>query len=356
MKNLAVVFGGASAEHDVSILTGLKICKLLRRTYNLLPIYFSLDNKFYYLKNINFSDYNDKEKLTTLGKRIEFVRGSIYIHNKKKLKHYLDVDNVINCCHGGAGENGELYSYLKLNEINCSSGFYSNAICTNKYILKQVAKSLNINVKNSVLINSSNVDEKIKYIKENFKQEVIVKPNNLGSSIGIIKSNHTNIKEITELILHLDSQVIVEEYIPKIEELRCAIIVHKNTICFSQIEKIKLKNDIFSFEDKYVNKVSTRELPAKVSDDIKTNIYEICKRLHENLNFSGVVEFQFFYDKSEKGLYLNEVNTVPKNLCVELFEGLGISGKMMAEYFIEDKSKIKKQTYFNSDILYKIDL
>ena len=158
------------------------------------------------------------------------------------------------------------------------------------------------------------------------------------------------------MILHLDNQVIVEEFVEDIEELRCAIIVHKNTICYSQIEKIKLKNDIFSFEDKYINKVSLRELPAKISDEIKTSVYEICKKLHESLSFFGVVEFQFFYNKNTNQIWLNEVNTVPKNLCVELFEGLGINAKMIAEYLTEDKCKIKKQTYFNSEILYKIGL
>lgn len=356
MKNVAIIFGGASAEHDVSVLTGTKVCKLLRRTYNVLPIYFGLDNKFYYLKNINFSDYNDKDKLVSLGKQIVFINGSIYTYNKKKLKQYLKLENVINCCHGGRGENGELASYLEMNGVSCSSDFFSSAICTNKYALKQLAKSLDINVTQSVLINSSNVDEKLNFVLEHFKEDVVVKPNNLGSSIGIIKTKHSNLKEIIELILHLDSQVIVEEYIEGIEELRCAIIVHKNTLCFSQIEKIKLKNDIFSFEDKYVNKVSTRELPAKISDDIKTSVYEICKKLHESLGFCGVVELQFFYKKNTRELYLNEVNTVPKNLCVSLFEGLGINAKMMAEYLIESKDTIKKQTYFNSEVLYKIDL
>lgn len=355
MKNIAVIFGGASVEHDVSILTGLKICKLLRRTYNVLPVYFSLDNKFYYLKNVNFNDYSDKTKLLEQGVQVEFVRKSIYKYNKKKLKEYLKIENVINCCHGGMGENGELSAYFKLNEINCTNDTGS-AICSNKFVLKMLAKSFGINVNKCELINSSNLDEKIKFVKENFNKDVIVKPNNLGSSIGIVKTTHDNLKEIVELILHLDSQVIVEEYVDNIEELRCAILIHKNTICFSQIEKIKIKNDIFSFEDKYVNKVASRELPAKISDEIKTSIYETCKILHENLNLSGVVEFQFFYQKHTKELFFNEINTVPKNLCVELFEGLGISAKMMAEYLTEDKHKIKKQTYFNSEILYKIDL
>ena len=74
------------------------------------------------------------------------------------------------------------------------------------------------------------------------------------------------------------------------------------------------------------------------------------------MNFVGVVEMQFFYVKNTDELYLNEVNVVPKNLCFKLFEGLGINAKMMGEYLTSSKEHIKKQTYFDSDVLYKIDL
>lgn len=356
MKNVAVIFGGASVEHDVSIVTGLKICKSLRRTFNLLPIYFSLDNKFYYLKGVNFNDYQDKEKLVNLGKHIQFINGSIYVWAGKKLKEYIKLDQVINCCHGGVGENGELSAYLKLNKIPCSSSLPSSAICVNKYALKQFAKGLGINVNECVLITNTNLEEKLEYIKMKFKNDLVVKPNTSGSSIGIIKTNYSNLKENSELLLHLDNQLLVEEYLEDIEELHCAIVVHKNTICLSQIEKIKLNNNIFSFEDKYINKVTKREVPAKIPDKIKVQIYDACKKLHDSLNFVGVVEMQFFYAKNGEELFLNEVNAVPKNLCFNLFEELGISSKMMAEYLTSSKDYIKKQTYFDSDILYKIDL
>lgn len=356
MKNIAVVFGGASVEHDVSIITGVKICKLFRRNFNIFPIYWGLDNKFYYLKNINFSYYNDKEKLMHLGKITEFVRGGIYSRNKTKLKFCANIDKVINCCHGGAGENGELSAFLKLNEITCNSGIKSSAVCNNKFIIKQIAKSLNVKTVNSVIINSNNIEEKLKHVKEFFSNDVIVKPNSLGSSIGILKTNLDNLKEIVELILHLDSQVIVEQYMENIEELRCAVIVHNNTLCYSQIEKIKTKNDIYSFEDKYFNINWEKELPAKISEETKLLIYQTIKKMHEVLNFCGVVEFQFFYNAKDNDLYFNEINTVPKNLCVELFEGLGINSKMIGEYLTEFDKGIKKQTYFYTDILHKIDL
>ena len=350
MKNIVVIFGGVSVEHDVSIITALKVCKLLRRTYNIIPVYLSLENKFYYLKDINFSDYNDKNKLVNFGKRIEFLQGSIYYCAGKKLKELFKVDGAINCCHGGVGESGELAGFLKLNRINlsCSS---SNAICLNKYITKQFAKSLGINVIDCELVTNNNLEEKLKIIKQVDNKQFLLKPNTLGSSIGIIKSEKKDLGDNVELLLHLDGQILVEEYIKNIEELRVAIVNYKNTICLSEVEKVKLKNDIYSFEDKYINKLSVSEIPANISGKIKNQIFDWAKKLYEGLNLAGVVEFQFFYVKSKDLLYFNEINAVPKNLSLNLFEPIGITAKMMAEYLIEGKESIKKQTYFESDIL-----
>ena len=354
MNNIAVVFGGPSVEHDVSVITGLKILKSLRRTHKLIPIYFSLEGEFFYLKDVNFSDYTNKNFLKKNGKRIEFCKGGIFLRKKNKLKRLFNIDFAINCCHGGKGESGELSAYLKMNDIRCSGG--NNPICSNKFATKQFVKGLGVNCANSVLITNSNLEQKLIEIKQNFSDNLIAKPNNLGSSIGVIKTNFKNLKDNLELLLHLDSQILVEEYIKDVEELHCAVVNNKRLLCVSEIEKILLNNDIYSFEDKYINNLSKKEIPANIDEKIKTTIYNWSKTIYEGLNLSGVIEFQFFYDKQKEVLFFNEVNNVPKNLAYKMFEGLKINLKMLIDYMLNGDKGLKKQTYFESDVLSKIDL
>lgn len=353
MNNLVVVFGGESVEHDISIITGLKFVRSLNRSYNIFPIYYSLEGEFFYLKNLNWSDFTNINKLKS-GIPVCFVDGAIYAKKHKKLKFLFSVDYLFNCCHGGVGENGELLGYFKTNNIKTSCNLKN--ISSNKYATKQFAKGIGVEVLNSVLITSSNVEEMLNYIKENMSQKLIVKPNNLGSSVGVIVTDFKHLKEHIELLLHLDNQLIVEEYLKDVEELHCAVLNNKNCLCVSAIEKVVLNNEIWTFEDKYMNKNSNIELPAKIDDEIKNCVYDYSKKLFDCLNLSGVVEIQFFYDKLNNKLYFNEVNTVCKKSSYNLFEPVGMSFKMIVSHLIEEQKHFKKQTYFNSDLLSKIDL
>ena len=94
----------------------------------------------------------------------------------------------------------------------------------------------------------------------------------------------------------------------------------------------------------------------QITEELKNYIYDYSKKLFDCLNLTGVVEMQFFYDKINNKLYFNEVNTVCKKSSYNLFERVGMSFKMIVTHLIEGQKNLKKQTYFNSDLLSKIDL
>lgn len=357
MKKIAIIFGGASVEHDVSVLTGLQAIENLKEKYIIVPIYLSLNNKFYVTKFLKPKDYEDKNNVLKKSQQICFFDGKIYKACKNKLKKYEEVDAVLNCCHGGIGENGMLKAFMDINNIKLSSaGTFASGVCMNKYITKLLVESLQIPVVKSVLINSNNIQQKINKICEEFSDNLIIKPNCLGSSIGVFKTNKSNLKSDIEKVLHIDKTALVEECVENLEEINCAVLKNNDELCVSLIEKVSASKDFLSFEDKYCKKESIREIPAKIDEDLKELIYSYSKTIYRELDLDGVIRIDYLYDSVNKKLYMNEVNTVPGSLAFYLYQGLGIDYTMMAEILLKNASFIEKQTYFDSDILSKTGL
>lgn len=355
MKNIVIIFGGASVEHDVSIVTGLQAIDNLKDEYNIYPIYLSLDNKFYYTKNLKPKNYLNKDEVIKNSKEVFFYNSNLYNVKGKKLKPFSEIDCVLNCCHGGVGENGVLASFFEITKTKITSATAKgSSVSMSKYFTKLVANAENIPTVNGVLLNVSNYKENLERINQEFADILIIKPNNLGSSIGVIKCDKSNIEEQLETALHLDDEVLVENCVENLVEYNCAVLTNKGDLCLSQIEKVGVEG-VLSFEDKYCSK-SSREIPAKADDELKSLIYSYTKKIYKALNLSGVVRVDYLYDYKNKKLYLNEVNTIPGSLAFYLFQGIGLDYKMLCENLIENTLPPKKQTYFESDILTKTSL
>lgn len=357
MEKIVVIFGGASVEHDVSIITGLQAINILRESYEVFAVYMSLENEFYLTKNLNPKDYYDKEVITSKAKRVTFFDGKMFYVKKNKCVFLTDFYAVLNCCHGGVGENGVLASYFEMCNVKISSAEgLGSAICMDKFLTKEIAKSLNIPTVEGVRVTKDNFDESLLTIKKSLNSDLIIKPNSLGSSIGVVRTTQEGLKEQVLKCLHLDSNVLVENCVTNMQELNCAVFKRKGDLCLSQIEKVGGKTNFLTFDDKYISKESKREIPAKISEKLKNQIYDYTKKVYTALNLRGVVRLDFIYDLDSKKLYLNEVNTVPGSLAFYLYEGMGINYTMLCEAMLEEARIAKKQTYFESDILSKTGL
>lgn len=352
MKNLVIVFGGASVEHDVSIITALQAIDKLKEVYNIYALYLDFDNHFYLTDKRKPTDFIDKQSLKNKSKQVSVVDKKLYLNKKGKLKFYKTIDRVLNCCHGGLGEDGAVASFFKLNNLDISSSDnISSAICMNKFATKCYLSSFYIPVVKGVLIDKNSKAVELKKIRE-LKDNLIVKANNLGSSIGVEFATQKDVQEKIHQILALDSQVLVEERVENLIEYNCAVLKSDQKIILSEIEKVGTK-DFFSYENKYCNNSSSREIPAKIDKELEELIYSYSKKAYELLKLSGVVRIDYLYDEQEKKLYLNEINTVPGSLAFYLFEGRGIDYITLAEMLLSNKKEEIEQIYFKTDILSK---
>ena len=352
MKKLCVIFGGESPEHDISIITGMQLSKSFY-TEELEKIYMGLDNKFYLASKVNdlkFFEDKDGVKLP----EIIFHDGAVY---KKGLilKKLYNVECVINCCHGGVGERGDLAGFFEVNKIkHTSANSLASHIAMDKTISKELVKDIVPTVK-GLKVTKSNFEEVTKQIDETFAFDLIVKPNSLGSSIGVKACNIENYKEQIEAIFEMNDDVLVEERVVEIEEYNQACYKSKEGLVLSAIEHPIGKHEILTFEDKYKTKSKTkgsdREIPAKISPELEEQIINYTSKIYEKLNMNGVVRIDYILDKATNTLYFNEINTIPGSMAFYLYEPLGIDYITLVENLIENAEDIKKFAYFNTQIL-----
>lgn len=349
MEQIYIIFGGASVEHDVSIVTALQTYNALKDKYKLALIYLTNENQMYMVKKTTPQDYIDKTQLIKKSKQVTIFNKGLYQVNNKKLKFINKITKVINCCHGGFGEDGRLRAFMDFNQIACSSaGACASGVCMDKEFAKLVAESLDIPIVEYCVVSKFNKD--LTNV-ENLGDNLIVKPCGLGSSIGVVKTDLKSLKEQVEKVLHLDDKVLIEREINPLIEYNCAVIRDGDNVILSEIEQPINKSDILSFEDKYISVDKTRIIPAQISKDTQNTIYNYSKRIYEYLNLEGVVRIDYLYDKTKDMIYLNEINTIPGSMAYYLFEGLGINYIKLMEIIVNN-SKVKPlQTYFSSSIL-----
>ncbi len=372
-KNVLVIFGGKSVEHDISIISGIQLANNLDITkFNVFPVYISKSGVWYYSKkffDINFFSSNNFsfEKESDIVCVCPFDKG-LYFLCGKKLKKLTNIDFSFMATHGSCGEDGSLQGLFETYQIPYSSPqTFASSVCMNKYLSKLVFEKLGIKQTDYVLVNRTNYLKFVKDIKSfNLNFPLIVKPNSLGSSIGItVCKTKEKLKNAISLALLFDFDVLVESLVENLKEVNIAIVGNSEKIEVSDIEEVVKSDEILSFENKYFNTAKSNEqgiektkriIPANISTEQKKIVQESATKVYKFLNMNGVVRFDFLIDEKTGEVYLNEVNSIPGSLANYLFKFKGYSYKDLLnkiyEYSIrqfEIKNSLVKN--FSSSVL-----
>ncbi len=316
IKNLVVFFGGASVEHDISVITGvLTLNSIDKEKYNPVPIYVDNDGTFY-TSEILFDVENYKSLDYKLLKKCVLIPGSktLYILKRKKLVSFIDIAVAINCMHGERGEDGSIVGLLNLCDIPLASPkILGSSVAMDKIATKTFLKGLNINYIPCVNVKC----EEDLFTAEKIGYPLIVKPACSGSSIGIEKVNNLNeLKNAVSNAFRFGDKVLVEKYIEEFTEINCA--VYKNSlgeIVCSPLEQPVTDSSILTFNDKYSS--GNKVFPAKLPSIIKNKIIKICKKIYDGLFFNGIIRIDFLLEYNK--IYVNEINSVPGSLSYYLF-------------------------------------
>ena len=331
MINLAVVFGGKSVEHDISIITYTQVINSLdQKKYRIIPLYFSKNNDIYTSKSFLCSDFFRDDFNERLYNKCYLIKGKEKSYVKRGF-HKIRIDVALIVMHGKDLEDGTISGFFKVLNIpttNCSVGV--SAVLHDKFYTKLLMKELDINVLDYKVVSKKDLPVSIDGRK-------MVKACRLGSSIGIKKANGKD--EINKAIydcLKYDDKVIVEDLLSEFRELNQALYIKNGKVILSDIEEIIVKNNMFTFADKYQNRLCERVVPAQIDEEINAQIVNSSLKIGENLQVRGVIRIDYLYNVEEKKVYVNEINVIPGALAYYLFESKGIYFKQFLDDLINE--------------------
>jgi D-alanine-D-alanine ligase len=291
MLNVAIVAGGDSGEHGISMKSGRQVfLQMDRDKFN--PFLIEVKGK-----NWNCLDGR---------KKIQVDKNDFSLTIRRKKIHFQVVFNAI---HGTPGENGVLQGYFDMLGIPyTSSDVTTSALTFNKSFCKSVVASCGIKTAKSVHL-FKHGDNSVKRILGEVSLPVFVKPNNGGSSVGMSKVNFKkDMQAALAKAFDEDSEILVEEFI-RGRELTCGVLRTEGKVVSLPVTEIISRKEYFDFEAKYKKGLAEEVVPAQVPGNVSKKCREISHLLYEKLNCKGIVRFDFIF--TGKTFYFLEVNTVP---------------------------------------------
>jgi len=386
---IAVLFGGKSTEHEVSVITGLQAFAALDKAkYNAVPVYIGKDNTFYTGEAIGqIENYADMNSLLKKSKQAAFIKQSLYESGKKvdTRKPLATVDVALLCVHGTNVEDGNLQGFLNLQGIPYTGcDVLSSAVGMDKAVQKAVLRQFcadAVSVLDCVAFTAkqymANSDRVVGEVVDKIGLPAIVKPINLGSSIGIrVAKTKDDLPSVIEHALMFADKIIVERAVTNLKEINCAVIGDKDDARASECEEPVSSGEILDFNDKYAggkngksggNKNGgggksagmaslKRKIPADISPEMREQIRETAVKAFKTLGCSGVARIDFLLDTKTDEVFFNEINTIPGSLSFYLWakigEDVGVSYPQLLDELIKLALKRERE---NASLTFSFD-
>jgi len=308
--NIAILFGGSSFEHEISIVSAITMKKVLKKS-TLTYIFVSPNREFYLVDTdkINSKLFSSGEYKK--GKQLTLKQGGFFVDGMFGSKA-VACDGVLNLIHGRDGEDGKIASMMTFFNIPfISPRMEASALSYNKLYTKFLAESLG--VKTVAYEYLSKNDER----KITMDYPVIIKPVRLGSSIGVsIVKEASELDYALDVAFEFDTDVIIEPFIEGVKEYNQAGC-YTNDWELSIVEEPQ-KEEFLDFEKKYMDfSRDSQVLSADIDDSLKVNIQESFKKVYDPLFLGSIIRCDFFVVDGE--VLLNEINPIPGSMANYLF-------------------------------------
>ncbi len=311
MPKPAVIFGGPSDEHDISILTGLQVTRALGDVH---PVYWSKTGDWFEvdpgLEAADFADGVPKK-----ARELSFVAapGQGLIARKRP----LDVDAVLIACHGGPGEDGTLQGLLDLAGLRYTGpGQAASALGMDKLAFGAAMAAAGLPTLPRAMVVTGEEPP------PDFEAPFIVKPRFGGSSIGIeVADDWDTVLALKKSSRFLDQGAVVEPFLSGSRDLQVAVRTHPRWELSAVEAPMRASGGIYSYDQKYLawgGEVSSgRELPADLAPALHDRIRDYSARVTEVAGLRGVARIDYLERDGE--LVVNEVNTIPGSMAAYLW-------------------------------------
>lgn len=311
---MLLLFGGRSAEHDVSVASALSMMKALEGTdIHILPAGISRSGEWS-LGEGSLQMLSDSPLFASTGAD---VRSLVKVEPRKSadLVESLRVaDVVFPLLHGPFGEDGTVQGMLELADVPyIGSGVLGSALSMDKIAMKAAFESANLpNVPYRAVLRSQwrRDPERVEsLLSRELDYPMFVKPANMGSSVGIMKArNALELHSALELAAEYDRRLIVEQGL-EVRELECGVLGNDEPEA-SIVGEILPGEEFYSYEAKYVHDTAVSEIPAHIPEHVSNRIRQMAVTAFKAVDAAGMARVDFFLVDNE-AIYINEINTIP---------------------------------------------
>ena len=325
--NLVVVFGGESAEHDVSCVTAAHVIAAANPDrYSITAIGIDRGGSWHH---VELSAGGARaERLDPVGPKISL----------DDIPRQATV--VMPLLHGPLGEDGTIQGMLEIANLPyVGSGVLSSALCMDKSMTKQILAAAGLPQPHFRTVHephfeNSSVDEIIASIG----LPMFVKPANMGSSVGVRKAKTK--AEVLSAIHHafvFDEWVLCEEAIVG-REIEVAVLGNVSPEV-SLPGEIVAGAEFYDYDDKYVNSTAQLTIPAGLDTDQTRIVRELAARVYVELRCEGMARVDFFFEEKGRGFLCNEVNTIPGftpiSMYPKMWEATGLPYDKLIDRLVE---------------------
>lgn len=336
---VGILFGGRSAEHEVSLRSAKNVYEALdKEKYD--PVLIGIDKRGKWLleDRSRFLLENGNTKQEEKGESVALVPQSDgAITNFERPSAGEKIDVVFPVLHGTFGEDGTVQGLLKLANIPfVGAGVLGSAVGMDKDVAKRILRDAGIPI---AKFKTFREKDEISFdaVSDDLGMPVFVKPANLGSSVGVskVRDKEEFDRAVREAFAY-DRKILIEEYI-KGREIECAVLGNENPVASLPGEVVP-KREFYSYEAKYIDEDGAAlEIPAKLPEETVRRVQDMAVRAFKALECEGMARVDFFL-KENGDLFVNEINTIPGftsiSMYPKLWEVSGISYSELVDRLI----------------------
>ena len=319
---VAVVYGGRSGEHEISVRSAQAIIRSLApEKYAVLEFFVSKEGKW------------SPAPL------------------RPEPGAHPEIDVVFPVLHGTFGEDGTMQGLLELADLPyVGAGVLGSAVAMDKDLMKRVCQAAGLPVVEYVTLLRDQL--KVEPVEEQLAYPVFVKPANLGSSLGISKAgNRTELEAALHMAAQYDRKIIVERAIAG-REIECAVLGNDQPEASIPCE-ILPSREFYDYEDKYLLDKAATKVPADLNTEETQEIRRLAVACFQAIDCAGMARVDFFLEAGTGKIYINEINTIPGFTSISMYpkmwEHCGLPFAKLVDRLIElalERHRARKATRF----------
>ena len=345
--HVAVLFGGRSGEHEVSLMSARSVLSVLDPAkYEVTQVGITHEGTWLTGTDVLEKFENNKTDglIPVLVSPNPSERGIYIMEGISGLKKWSDIDVYFPVLHGTFGEDGTLQGLFELADVAyVGAGVVGSSVGMDKGIFKDVMIANNIPVVDMMVVLRAEIENDMLSVIEKAEKvsdyPLFTKPANLGSSVGVTKcSNRSDLQEGLMEAALFDRRILVQKGVKNAHEIEVSVLGNDEPIA-SVCGEVLPSREFYSYESKYIDGTSGLLIPAPLPDEISECIREYAVRAYKAIDCAGMARVDFFLEKDTNQIYLNELNSIPGftkiSMYPKLWEASGLSYQKLVDQLIE---------------------